>query len=298
MHVNAITVSTAATAVIAATAGNARCIISLNLTAQSAVKDSGSSVVNAPNCTVQVNSNDNKKAVDLSGSAQINSAENCIVGAVATSGSAKITPSPDAVCKAMADPFAGMALPSVGACNYTGYKPANNETLQPGVYCGGLQISSRSVTFAPGLYIIKDGGLKASGNSTMTGNGVSFFLTGNGAGIQTSGQGSWHLVAMSTGTLKGFVFFLDPNATPDDKSELSGQSELYFEGVLYFARQQLKLSGGSGSYATAPFTAYIADTYDLSGSSTLNINSDPTKTSVPIPSGVLGSNGGRLHLMN
>ena len=102
---------------------------------------------------------------------------------------------------------------------------------------------------------------------------------------------------MSTGELKGFVFFLDPSSTPASNSELSGTSELYFEGVLYFARQMLKLSGGSTAYATAPFTSYIADTFDLSGSSNLNINNDVTKTSVPIPSPVDGSNGGYLRLI-
>jgi len=296
VHVNALNVSVTSTAAVASKGSNPLCLIALNLTAQSAFDYSGSAAVNASNCTIQVNSN-HAKAVTLSGSAKINSKENCFVGKSSTSGSAAISPAPDAVCKAMKDPYASMALPSVGACDYTDYKPANNETLQPGVYCKGLKISSASVTFAPGLYVIKDGLLQSSGGSTMNGNGVSFFLTGNGAGMQTSGGSSWHLVAMSTGELKGFVFFLDPSSTPASNSELSGTSELYFEGVLYFARQMLKLSGGSTAYATAPFTSYIADTFDLSGSSNLNINNDVTKTSVPIPSPVDGSNGGYLRLI-
>ena len=276
---------------------NARCIIGLNPTAQSAIDDSASSAINASQCIIQVNSS-NAKAVTLSGSAQINAAENCFVGKATTSGSAKITPSPDAVCTPMTDPFAKMNLPPVGPCDYTNYKPKNNETLQPSLYCGGLNISSVTVTFAPGLYIIKDGLLQPSGGSVLTGNGVSFFLTGHGAGVQTSGGSSWHISAMKTGYLAGFVFFLDPGATPASSSELSGTSELYFEGVLYFAKQQLRLSGGSDAYATAPFTAYIADTFVLSGSSNLNINSDATKTTVPIPSALLtGGTGGKLWLV-
>jgi hypothetical protein len=38
-----------------------------------------------------------------------------------------------------------------------------------------------TVTFASGLFIIKDRVLQASGGSSFTGNGVSFFLTGLGA---------------------------------------------------------------------------------------------------------------------
>ena len=199
----------------------------------------------------------------------------------------------------MTDPFASMTKPTVGACNYTNYHPANIETLQPGVYCGGLNISSVTVTFAPGLYIIKDGLLQPSGGAQMTGSGVSFFLTGNNAGVQTSGGSSWHVSAMKTGTLAGFVFFLDPNGHQAGSSELSGTSELYFEGVIYLPKQILKLSGGSNTYTASPFTAYIADTYDMSSSSTLNISSDPTKTSAPIPSALVTANtGGRLRLVN
>jgi hypothetical protein len=57
-------------------------------------------------------------------------------------------------------------------------------TLQPGVYCGGVQFSGKvTVTFAPGLFVIKDGLLQASGGTSFTGNGVSFFLTGAGGGV-------------------------------------------------------------------------------------------------------------------
>ena len=293
MLVNTISVSAQSTAQAPSGTG-ARCIIALNASAQSAINDSASSAINAPDCFVQVNS-DNGKAVTLSGSAKIDAAQNCFVGGHTTSGSAKVTPVPLPSCAPMADPFANMPLPSVGACKYSNYKPQNNERLQPGVYCGGLDISSVTVTFAPGLYIIKDGLLQPSGGSQMSGNGVSFFLTGKNAGVNTSGGSSWHVSAMTTGDLAGFVFFLDPNATPASSSTLSGTSELYFEGVLYFARQQLNLSGGSATYAVAPFTAYIADTFVISGSSNLNINSDATKANVPVPSALL--TGGKLRLI-
>jgi len=191
-----------------------------------------------------------------------------------------------------------MTKPTVGACNHTNYSAATGETLQPGVYCGGLNISSKTVSFAPGLYIIKDGDLNASGSSRLTGTGVSFFLTGNGAGITTSGGSTYHLVAMSTGPLAGFLFYLDPSATLANKSVLSGGSKIYFEGVIYLGKQLLELSGGSAGYTSAPFTAYIADKYILSSSSALNINSDPSKTSLPIPSALLGSKGSNLRLVN
>ena len=41
----------------------------------------------------------------------------------------------------------------------------------------------------------------------------------------------------SNGPLAGFVFFLDPSNSPAKSSELSGSSELYFEGLIYLPQQ-------------------------------------------------------------
>jgi Flp pilus assembly protein TadG len=175
--IKTIPVTAKATAAVAAvgTAGKAMCIISLNATVQEGIGASGSASVNAPDCTVQVNSNHSTAAVDMSGSTMIKSAENCFVGKLKTYSSLSVSPPADAVCKPLNDPFATMAKPTVGACYRTNYSAAQGEILQPGVYCGGLTISSKTVSFAPGLYVIKDGDLNASGSSRLTGTGVSFF---------------------------------------------------------------------------------------------------------------------------
>jgi len=294
----AVSAYAAATPSDIASNGNAMCLLALNATVQAAVNDSGGTKVNAPNCITQINSS-NTKAVSLSGGAQINSAENCFVGGMSSSGGSSVSPSPDVVCKAKADPFATYATPTVGPCDYTNYKTSTPATLQPGVYCGGISISSTTVTFSPGLYIINGGLVQSSGSSVVSGDGVSFYLTGTGAGVSTSGGSGWHIVAMSSGTLAGFVFFLDPAANAASKSGLSGSSQLYFEGVIYLPNQQLTLSGQSTAYTPSPFTAYIADTFTLSGSAALTIYSDPTKTSVPVPSALLsGSGGEKIHLTN
>jgi hypothetical protein len=71
-----------------------------------------------------------------------------------------------------------------------------------------------TVTFAPGT-AIKDGVLKATGGTSCTCNGVAFFLTGAGAGVQMSEQANWHLVAPSDGPLAGFVSFSIHKGRPD-----------------------------------------------------------------------------------
>ena len=92
---------------------------------------------------------------------------------------------------------------------------------------------------------------------------------------------------MTTGTLAGFVFFLDPSASANAKSDFSGSSQLYFEGVVYLPTQQINLSGSAVNFTPAPFTSYIGNTIVLSGSSALKINSDPSQTSDPIPAALI-----------
>src|SRR5205823_4193787 len=152
-------------------------------------------------------------AVDMTGNAFIKSVENCFVGRLRTVGNSTVAPPPDATCQPIPDPFAAYPRPPISGCDFTDFKVSGNKTLtlQPGVYCGGMNFSGAvDITFAPGLYVIKDGVVTESGGN-FTGNGVSMFLTGQGASVQLSGQANWHIVAPTGGYLPGFVIFLDPN---------------------------------------------------------------------------------------
>ena len=278
------------------------CMMALNGSAQAALQLTGNAsiTVTAPNCVVQVNSN-NSDAVDMTGNAWIRSVENCFVGKLRTTGNASASPTPDASCKAIPDPFSGVTRPAVGPCTYNNLQIASKTmTLQPGVYCGGISFSgSSNITFAPGIYIIKDGPIVESGASSYTGNGVTFFLTGQGAGIQLSGQANWHVVAPTTGTLRGFVIFLDPNGPsglPARTSSLSGNSELYLEGIVYLPQQQVSVTGNGEVLSPSPYTSYIADTLSFTGNGQLVINNDTSKTAVPVPTALMVQTGGTLAL--
>jgi len=171
--------------------------------------------------------------------------------------------------------------------------------LQPGVYCGGMNFSGPvNVTFAPGLYIIKDGSVSESGGS-FSGNGVTFFLTGAGASVQLSGQADWHIVAPTGGPLPGFAIFLDPNGPTGlagSFSQLSGQAELYFEGIVYLPQQQVTVSGNGSAFAPSPYTSYIGDTLRFVGNGDLIINNDTSLTKLPIPTALMVQTGGQMAL--
>ena len=77
--------------------------------------------------------------------------------------------------------------------------------------------------------------MEYTSGGTFTGNGVSFFLTGYNTSLQLSGQADWHLIAPANGPLPGFAIFLDPDGPSGlagSTSSLSGQAELYFEGIV------------------------------------------------------------------
>ena len=299
LGVSGINIGVSGTATVPPSTGGYYCVMALNRTAQAALQLTGNAsiTINAPKCVIQVNSS-SASAVTQNGNTVIRSVENCFVGGVSTVGNSSISPRPDGTCKPIPDPFANYPRPTVGACTYNNYQLSGNQTvtLQPGVYCGGMNFSGHvNVTFAPGLYIIKDGVISESGG-TFTGNGVSFFLTGYNASIQLSGQADWHLVAPTGGSLPGFAIFLDPDGPSGlagSTSSLSGQSELYFEGIVYLPKQEVTVSGNGSVVAPSPYTSYIGDTLRFVGNGDLVINNDTSLTQLPLPTSLYVQTGGR-----
>jgi Flp pilus assembly protein TadG len=323
LGISSVTVKATSTAMVAPTNPQREyCLLALNLTVAQSMKVAGNGdiTITAPSCVMQVNSND-PDAVDLSGNAAVNTVENCFVGGLVTRDHSTITPLPDAKCTTLPDPFANYTRPPIGACDpaLQDYKLSGNKTvtLYPGVYCGGMNFDGNvNVTFAPdpnnasnNVFIIKDSVgndavIQETGGTFTTlpgaSNGVSFFFTGRNAAVKTSGQANWHLVAPTIGPMAGFAIFLDPNGPSGAaaaESDLAGQSELYFEGVVYLPKQLVKITGTAEAFAPSPWTAFIADTFQITGNGSIVIHNDTSLTAVPIPAGLKNRTGGRLWLM-
>jgi hypothetical protein len=299
LGVSNIDIKVTATTTVPPSTGGYYCVMALNGSAEAALQLTGNASIKitAPKCVIQVNSN-NSRAVEMNGNTWIKSVENCFVGGISTVGNSTIAPAPDATCKPIPDPFASYPKPAVGGCDYTNYQLSGNKTvtLQPGVYCGGMNFSGPvTVTFAPGLFVIKDGIISESGG-TFTGNGVSLFLTGLGASIQLSGQADWHIVAPTSGPLPGFAIFLEPSGPSGlagTTSSLSGQAELYFEGIVYLPKQEVTVNGNASVVAPSPYTSYIGDTLRFVGNGDLVINNDTSLTALPLPTSLMVQTGGR-----
>jgi Flp pilus assembly protein TadG len=174
------------------------------------------------------------------------------------------------------DPLAYLAKPAVGSCTFTSQQnytsanspPAHPSTLNPGIYCGGIQIQpGASVVFNPGVYILTSGGGKGgltvdigtnvTTNTSISPYGVTFYNYGPIGGINfnftsfigsssynTSLQGSYYLPKASV------VFAFSGNVKYDilvaDKIEFAyltfGQGSFTGSG---FSKDYTSLATGS-----------------------------------------------------
>jgi len=160
----------------------------------------------------------------------------------------------------------------VDACDYVNKITVNkddNVELLPGVYCGGINVvAGGKVTFATGNFILNGAGLNIAGKSTVTGSGVSFYMTAaakvaDNISIQSGAKVT--LSAPTTGAQAGILFHMDKAANSNITHNFSGGATMTLDGILYFPNQGVKFAGGSDAKATS--TMIIADTMTVTGQS-------------------------------
>jgi hypothetical protein len=222
-----------------------------------------------------------------------------VVGNWSISGSAKILNyntgqnlSPQHI-SAPADPLSyvqspttsGLTVRSMSRVSYT-----TSQTIQPGIYCGGISVSgSPTITFSKGTYYIAGGGFSFSGSGTVSGTGVTIFnSSGPNSGVSgcnsafqpfsVSGSTIVNLSAPTSGALEGILFFQDRQITSASTSTFSGSSGGNFNGAIYLLHSPLSYSGSSSS----GYQILVADKIGISGSVTLNADYSSLQDGSPI----------------
>lgn len=270
--ISAFAINTVATAGLTVTPP-ANCIYVLDPSAPGAFVTSGNASVTA-SCGVFVNSS-SSSAFTVNGGATVNASTILVNGGASVANNAYVSPSPQTGQGTVSDPLANLTMPTYGGCDHTNFSLSGGGTLNPGVYCGGISISSSAnVTFNPGSYILEGGGFKVGGSGTLSGTGVTFFNTGSTTYapgvISTSGSATLDLSAPSSGVYQGMLFVQDRNWPYSGTNVVSGSSGSVMSGTLYFPNTALSYSGSSaGSY-----TAIVAQTVDFVGTSVLK--NDPS----------------------
>ncbi len=212
-----------------------------------------SATLTGSGCGIQVNST-NSPAATITNSATVSAPFLGVSGAtIANSGT--VTPSTKLITNTpkMRDPLLSITPPTVpNTCDYgseTGGLPISGTiTLKPGTYCGGIiSKGGANITFRPGIYYLRGGGMDLSGsNPTATGLGVTFYNTAPPAATKTkdytwgpfylqSGGSSMDLHANTdpSNPLAGILFMSDP-AAPYMVNVFKANSTTILDGTVYF----------------------------------------------------------------
>jgi Flp pilus assembly protein TadG len=230
------------------------------------------------NCMVQVNTDDwDAVQADSSSYMHGHNSDNCFVGQIHFG---DISPPRDPSCKFFPDPFAGYTLPgSASTCNYTALKvTTNNTVLNPGTYCNGLEIQGvTNVMFNPGLYIVSDNVFKINGPNSptnVTGNGVTFVMTGKNAGFDFNSANLNITPAMNVGQYSGFLFFLDQTGAAGGSPPYANTSKFHTvamnsNGIIYLVGQIFEMQNGTN--VTLNTGSIIADELHPKNDAVLNL---------------------------
>jgi hypothetical protein len=236
------------------------------------ITTNGTPTLNAPTCGID----DNGNFVSNGKNVNVTAGSIGVVGTDTNHGGGTITPTPVQGIAPADDPLGFLTPPAVGtpiAFNQT-------KTPVPGSTYSSISINTSNVTFPAGLYIV-DGSMTINGTANVAGTGVTFYITNNGS-VTINGTGNVTLSAPDTGTYAGILFYQDPNDSSSAK--INGTSGSYFQGALYFPKALLDFGGTAGGTASscpagtfncgALYTVIVSDALTVSGTATVDINSD------------------------
>ena len=280
LNLPTIDVGVRATAVRAQN-GPPPCILALSKAATPGIEISGNATLQSKGCVLYSNSS-SKPSIQISGSANVAADGYCAAGTVVTTRT--LTPSPQDYCPEATDPYASLRAPSDTVCRWTNasVQPKESKTLDPGVYCGGLDLKG-DVTLSPGLYVIKDGLLSMNSQGTISGKGVTFYLMGANAGFSINGGAKLELSPMTTGAYSGLLLVQDRQSNINGVSKFNGNGNTLLSGLVYMPTQQVQLNGTASFSQVVPFFPIIADTIKITGSMASTADATSMNLIAPLP---------------
>ena len=286
---NSVTITGRAVARTTSTEGSiGGCIFALNPTASGSLYISGNMTATTA-CSAVVESN-SSSAFQMIGNSTLSLAHGARVGVVggwsiggssvldSTTGQAE-TP---VNVQSFADPLAGVAAPTptglaVRSNSKWSDNPHDNDTLNPGVYCKGMDMKG-TVTLNPGTYVLAGGGLSIESQASVSGAGVTFYNTSENSqawgcpgstvadALTFNGGATINLSAPTNQSPIGVLFFDDRNLSGLTHT-INGNSSSTFNGALYFKGNALTFAGTSS--ASHGYLVIVADTIKLIGNSNL-----------------------------
>jgi Flp pilus assembly protein TadG len=250
------------------------CVLSLDPHASGATTGQGSTTVNLNGCSLYDDS-DNATALVAGGSAKISALSVGVVGGISGAQNIAATQGIKTGGGPVPDPYANDSYPSFSSCSQQNYTGKTVETINPGVYCGGMKFNAgANVTLNPGIYYLDGGGFAVDGGATVSGNGVTLVFTkknSNNWGTATvNGNATVTLTPPKSGPTAGIVVFGDRNIPLGTTFKFNGGASQYLAGAIYVPTGAITFAGGIG--ASNSCTQIIGNTVTFVGNSSLAVD--------------------------
>ena len=250
------------------------CVLALNRNISGAITAQGSTAVNLNGCSMYDNSR-NASAMTVGGSASITALSVGVVGGISGNTGVTTTQGVRTGLSPLADPYSKVAVPFFSGCNETNFSGKNTLTINPGVYCDGMQFNANAdVTFNPGTYFVDRGKFAVTGGAKLQGTGVTIIFTSSTMSdwpeVTINGGATIDLRPPSTGPLAGIVMYGDRNIPTGTTFKFNGGAAQYLGGAIYFPTGAVDFAGGAGTSQNC--TQIIGDTITFTGNSGVAIN--------------------------
>jgi putative Flp pilus-assembly TadE/G-like protein len=263
--------------------GTAICLLALNPHVEQSLTIQGTADLMANECAVHVNSDDADDALHQQGSATATAESFCVHGGHYGSSfnpavKDKCMVENDPLASSFASDWAAAGIDSM-ACTFSNLPQINTgvstvTVLVPGVYCGGLTIKKGIVQLLPGqMYVFRNGPLHVQAQGTLKGTQTPILFHGNNTTRLITQAGAKVITsARTSGLFKGIAFAQHPSSIPTAENLIIGGGQMEIQGILYFPKQKLKITGNGDIGATVAQFAIIADTIAIEGNGQLNIH--------------------------
>lgn len=160
--------------------------------------------------------------------------------------------------------------------------------LEPGVYCGGINIIGGDVKLKPGTYIMNNGGIVVANGGKLVGENVGFYLTGalGLSTIQFAPSTTISLTAPKTGDMAGMMFFEDRDVLFKFPHIIASNDARNLVGTIYLPGNTLEINSTQPLADKSDYTVIIARKFDMKDGPELVLNTDYENSPIPVPDGV------------
>ena len=261
------------------------CMISTDLHTSHAMALFDYARLDAEDCGIYVNSSASG-ALRLDSAVSMRASLICVHGGVSSNGGST-SPGPVTGCPRIGDPLEHRKpSPRCNNSDTAAMKVTGNQTIYPGEYCGGLEISSSAtIAFLPGEYHFGGEGLQVSDGARIRAHDVTFVFH-DGAGAEFGPDTQLELSARREGGKYPGMLFIESGSGGDAEFRISSNNARTLLGTIYLPKSMLLIDADQPVAGDSAYTVVVAREIEIANNSRLVLNTDYAATDVPVPEGV------------